>query len=158
MRPRNASIHGFLRTHTLSQPAGALPALRVIVFGTWPLSLLHSTYTHTTHTRPLPDSCLGRQLLLSKEALALFLFSLTCSLFLYVQFLFRTAFSPSVFPLCSHSSLISSHPTHLMRPKPSENKSTEGTPIAPVFLTPVPVLSNPSKGFYSQRYCSIACF
>ena len=51
--PTHIDTHTRTHTHTHahSQPPDALPALRVIVFGTWPLSLLHYTHTHThTHT------------------------------------------------------------------------------------------------------------
>lgn len=38
------------RTYTHTEPPCALPALRVIVFGTWPLSPLCCRHTHTNHT------------------------------------------------------------------------------------------------------------
>lgn len=76
VRPKNANTHNIpahTQMHVFSQPPGALPALRVVVFGTWPLSPQRNTHMHTqtTCTRPLPDSYFGRHLLLSKEALPL---------------------------------------------------------------------------------------
>lgn len=88
MRPRNASIDRFQHTHTHThtfvhtQTHTVCPASFAghCIWHVATISLTLHTHTHI-HARPLPDSCLGRQLLLSKEALALPIpFFPTCSL------------------------------------------------------------------------------
>lgn len=126
-----AYTHSYTQRHTTTRCPGSFAGHCIWHVAT-SFPMLH---THTLNTRSppaLPESCLGRQLLLSKEDLSLSFRLSQIAPFMPPVFV---SCQPSLLsPLCSHSGLNVSLPTYFTHHHPTENKPTQGTPIFTLHL------------------------